>query len=78
MIHSYPDAETIPKVTREGMAVEAPARALVDSAGTVQPEQMEMALRQAIQRGLTTRNQVMHEAALRHKENTIKPMLEAI
>lgn len=78
VLHSHPDNAKVARVTRDGIAVEAPARALVDSADTLQPGQLEMALRQALQRGLITRIQVMHEATRRHKETRIKPLLDGV
>ena len=78
IVHSHIESEPVSKATRDGIAVTAPARTLVDSADTLQPEQLELAVRQALQRGLLTRSQLLSEAAHRRKEATIKRVLGRI
>jgi predicted transcriptional regulator of viral defense system len=53
-------------VIREGMRVTAPARSIIDaaSAGTA-PEQIEMAVRQALEQGLVTRRSLLASAERR-------------
>lgn len=69
VLHTTTDNDPIPTVWRDGIAVTPPARSIVDAAGQLQPEQLEMAVRQALDRGLLTRRQLEHEAArrLHHK-----------
>lgn len=52
----------------EGIPVTSAARTILDSAETgTAPEQIEMAVRQAISRGLTTKRQLQQDAAARSK-----------
>jgi hypothetical protein len=44
VIHTRPDEEEVDTVWREGLRLTAPARTLVDVAGEIQPEQLEMAV----------------------------------
>ncbi len=67
VIHTRPDEEKVSIVWREGLPLTAPARTLVDVAEHIQPEQAEMAIRQALNRGLLTTRQLEEEAARRHK-----------
>lgn len=75
VIHTFPDAETIPTLRRDGMTVTAPARTLVDVADELQPEQAAMAARQALNRGLLTRRQLEQEAARRGKTRLLTTLL---
>jgi predicted transcriptional regulator of viral defense system len=63
----------------EGLSVTTPARTIVDAAtaGTG-PEQIEMAIRQAIARGLASSGQVKQAAARRgyRHRRTVQPMIE--
>lgn len=63
----------------EGLLVTTPARTIVDAAAAgTGPEQIEMAIRQAIERGLTTAEQLRAAAArpgYRHRRMVI-PMIE--
>jgi predicted transcriptional regulator of viral defense system len=65
VIHTQSGDEKIPSVWRDGIAVTPPARTIVDAAELIQPEQLVMAIRQALTRGLLTRRQLEEEAARR-------------
>jgi hypothetical protein len=63
----------------EGLPVTAPARSIVDAAAAgTGPEQIELAVRQAIERGLTTAAQLRVAARRRRYRNrrTALPMIE--
>jgi predicted transcriptional regulator of viral defense system len=63
----------------EGLPVTAPARTIVDAAAAgTGPEQIELAVRQAIARGLTTAVHLRAAAARRRYRNrrTVLPMIE--
>lgn len=62
VIHTRPDEEEIDTVWREGLPLTAPARTLIDVAGELQPEQLEMALHQALEGGLVTRRSLLARA----------------
>jgi len=62
VIHTRPDEEEVDTVWREGLPLTAPARTLIDVAGELQPEQLEMALRQALEGGLVTRRSLFARA----------------
>ena len=62
VIHTRPDEEEVDTVWREGLRLTAPARTLVDVAGELQPEQLEMALHQALEGGLVTRRSLLARA----------------
>ena len=50
-------------VTREGIRVTAPVRSILDAAGAgTAPEQIEMAVRQALEEGLATRRSLLAQA----------------
>jgi hypothetical protein len=65
VIHARPDEEEVDTVWREGLRLTAPARTLVDVVGEIQPEQLEMAVRQALGRGLLTARELEEEARRR-------------
>lgn len=69
VVHTRPDEEKVSTVWREGLPLTAPARTLVDVAEELQPEQAEMALRQALGRGLLTATELEKEAARRHRSS---------
>jgi predicted transcriptional regulator of viral defense system len=69
VIHTRPDEERPATVWREGLPLTAPARTLVDVVEDLQPEQMEMAVRQALDRGLLTARELEEEAARRNHPN---------
>jgi predicted transcriptional regulator of viral defense system len=74
-LHTRPDDEEVATVWRDGLPLTAPARTLVDVADRLQPEQLSMAVRQALRRGLLTRKQLQEEAARRHQQHTIQILL---
>jgi predicted transcriptional regulator of viral defense system len=74
-LHTFPDAEKIATLRRDGMIVTSPARTLVDIAEQLQPEQAAMATRQALNRGLLTRRQLEQEAARRGKTRLLETLL---
>ena len=65
----------------EGLPVTTPARSIVDAAAAgTGPEQIEAAIRQAIERGLATVDQ-LHDAAARKRysrRRTVLPMIEEL
>jgi predicted transcriptional regulator of viral defense system len=75
ILHTRPDSEEIPTVWRDGLPLTAPARTLLDVADRVQPEQLSMAMNQALRRGLLTREELQAQAALRHKRQAIETLL---
>lgn len=64
-MHTTTNDAPIPTVWRDGIAVTPPPRSIVDAADQLQPEQLEMAVRQALERGLLTRRQLEQESAAR-------------
>jgi len=78
VIHTRPDREEVDTVWREGLPLTAPARTLIDVAGEVQPEQLEMALRQALGRGLLTARKLEAEARSRGRLDTVSRALAAV
>jgi predicted transcriptional regulator of viral defense system len=74
-LHTRPDHEEVATVWRDGLPLTAPARTLVDVVDRLQPEQLSMAVRQALRRGLLTRKQLQEEAARRHQQHTIQALL---
>jgi predicted transcriptional regulator of viral defense system len=77
-IHTRPDEEEVDTVWREGLPLTAPARTLVDVAGELQPEQLEMALRQALGRGLLTARELEEEARWRGRHDAVSGALAAV
>ncbi len=73
IVHTRPDGEEVATVWRDGLPLTAPARTLLDVADRLQPEQLSMAVRQALRRGLLTREQLQEEA-----EPATKHTIEAI
>lgn len=78
VVHTTNDDDPIPTVWREGMAVTPPARSIVDAADQIQPEQLEMAVRQALGRGLVTRRQLEQEAARHTRSKAIDRALAEV
>lgn len=76
VIHTRPGDEAVPTVWRDGLPLTAPARTLVDVVGKLQPEQVLMAVRQALERGLTTERQLREEAMSRRKAAAVEAILE--
>ena len=78
VIHTRPDEGEIVTVWREGLPLTAPARTLVDVAGEIQPEQLEMAVWQALGRGLLTARRLEAEARRRGSHDLVGAALEAV
>jgi predicted transcriptional regulator of viral defense system len=77
-IHTRPDEEEVATVWREGLRLTAPARTLVDVGGEIQPEQLEMAVRQALVRGLLTARELEEEAQRRGRKGAVSGALAAV
>jgi predicted transcriptional regulator of viral defense system len=77
ILHTRRDSEDPATVWRDGLPLTAPARTLLDVADRLQPEQMWMAVKQALRRGLLTVDQLEDEAGRRHKRHAIQAMLSA-
>jgi predicted transcriptional regulator of viral defense system len=75
ILHTRPDSEEVTIVWRDGLPLTAPARTLIDVADSLQPEQMSMAIDQALRRGLLTTGQLEDEAERRHKQRLIAAIL---
>jgi predicted transcriptional regulator of viral defense system len=75
IVHTRPDSENIATVWRDGIPLTAPARTLLDVANQLQPEQLAMAVRQALHRGLVTVEQLKEEAAQRRGTHLIDAVL---
>jgi predicted transcriptional regulator of viral defense system len=75
IVHTHPDAEDIATVWRDGLPLTAPARTLLDVAERIQPEQLSMAVRQGLRRGLLTADQLQEEARRRHKEGMFDALI---
>lgn len=73
-LHTHPDAEAVPTVWRDGLPLTAPARTLVDVAGQIQPEQVAMAVRQALRLGLLTVSQLRDEATHRASKRQLRAL----
>src|ERR1700677_688540 len=76
VVHTRPDGEEVATVWRDGLPLTAPARTLLDVADRIQPEQLSMAVKQALRRGLLTADQLQEQAKPRHK-HTIEATLSA-
>jgi len=77
ILHTRRDSEDPATVWRDGLPLTAPARTLLDVADRLQPEQMSMAVKQALRRGLLSVDQLEDEARLRHKRHAIQALLSA-
>jgi predicted transcriptional regulator of viral defense system len=75
IVHTHPDSEGVATVWRDGLPLTAPARTLLDVADRIQPEQLSMAVKQGLRRGLLTADQLREEAERRHKQHTIEAIL---
>jgi predicted transcriptional regulator of viral defense system len=75
ILHTRPDSEEIATVWRDGLPLTAPVRTLLDVADRVQPEQLAMAVGQAMRRGLLTVDQLQAQAKRRHKHHGIEAIL---
>jgi predicted transcriptional regulator of viral defense system len=78
VIHTRPDEEQVSTVWREGLPLTAPARTLVDVVEDLQPEQAEMAVRQALGLGLVTARELEEEATQRNRPNRAKAIAELL
>jgi predicted transcriptional regulator of viral defense system len=78
VIHTRPDEEEVATVWREGLRLTSPARTLVDVAGEIQPEQLEMAVWQALGRGLLTARKLEEEARRRGRPDAVSAALAAV
>ncbi|HEY1687636.1 MAG TPA: AbiEi antitoxin N-terminal domain-containing protein [Solirubrobacteraceae bacterium] len=70
-LHTHADHEQIPTVWRDGLPLTAPPRTLADVAGRIQPEQLTMAVREALRRGLLTTGQLREEAEQRRDKTQL-------
>jgi predicted transcriptional regulator of viral defense system len=75
ILHTRPDNEDIATNWRDGLPLTAPPRTLLDVADRLQPEQLSMAVKQGLRRGLVTADQLQEEAERRHKQNAIAGIL---
>jgi predicted transcriptional regulator of viral defense system len=75
IVHTRSDSEDIATVWRDGLPLTAPTRTLLDVADRLQPEQLSMAVKQGLRRGLLTADQLQEEARRRHKQHTIEAIL---
>jgi len=71
VLHTSTSEDPVPTVWRDGIAVTAPARSIVDAANDLQPDQLVMAIGQALARGLLTRRQLEEEADRQHRRPII-------
>lgn len=78
VIHTRPDEEEVDTVWREGLPLTAPARTIADVVGEIQPEQLEMAVRQALGRGLLTARELEKEAQQRGCHDALSDTIEAV
>lgn len=77
VLHTRSDDECVPSVWRDGIRVTAPARTIVDVAEEIQPEQLAMAVRQALARGLLTRRELEDEISRRRRRAVERALAEA-
>ncbi len=75
IVHTHPDNEKVATVWRDGLPLTAPARTLLDVADRLQPEQISMAVKQSLRRGMLTADQLQEEAKRRHKRHAIDAIL---
>lgn len=62
VLHTHLDTEAVPTVWRDGLPLSAPARTLADLADILQPEQLQLAVRQTLRGGLATASQLDDQA----------------
>ncbi|HEY2140598.1 MAG TPA: type IV toxin-antitoxin system AbiEi family antitoxin domain-containing protein [Solirubrobacteraceae bacterium] len=77
VLHTRPDSEEVAVIWRDGLPLTAPARTLLDVSDRLQPEQLSMAVKQALRRGLLTVDQLQEEAKRRHKQYAIEAILSS-
>ena len=78
VVHTRPDEEEVAAVWREGLPLTAPARTLADVAAEIRPEQLEMAVRQALGRGQLTARGLEEEARRRGRHDALSGALAAV
>jgi predicted transcriptional regulator of viral defense system len=74
IVHTHPDTEAVPAIWRDGLPLSTAARTLADVANALQPEQLQLAVRQALRNGLATAGQLEDQA----EHQNAKRLLEAI
>lgn len=74
VLHTHPDTETVPTIWLDGLPLSTAARTLADVADVLQPEQLKLAVRQALREGLTSVSQL--EGQARHQN--ARRLLEAV
>jgi predicted transcriptional regulator of viral defense system len=77
VIHTRADDEKVETVWRAGLPLTTPARTLVDVLDALQPEQMTLAVAQALRQGLVTTRQLRAEASGRRKGHKMELVLVA-
>jgi predicted transcriptional regulator of viral defense system len=78
VVHTRRDEEEVDTVWREGLPLTAPARTLADVAGELQPEQLEMAVRQGLGRGLFTARELEEQARGRGRHDVVSAALPTV
>ncbi len=76
ILHTRPDSEEIQTVWRDGLPLTAPTRTLADVAQSIQPEQLAMAVRQALRRGLLTPAQLQEEPMSQRNKRRFADILD--
>lgn len=72
ILHTHPDEEAIPTIWRDGLPLSTAARTLADVANTLQPEQLRLAVRQALREGLATASQLEDQAVSRNARGLLE------
>lgn len=75
VIHTHPDDEKVATHWGDAMPITTPARTLVDVADALQPEQPEVAAREALRQGLLTRRQLEREVDRQGKRRVLHTLL---
>jgi predicted transcriptional regulator of viral defense system len=71
ILHTHPDQQAVPTIWRDGLPLSTAARTLADVANALQPEQLRLAVRQALREGLATVSQLENHAALSSLGNSV-------
>lgn len=66
VIHTHPDGEAVPTIWRDGLPLSTAARTLADVSSALQPEQLQLAVRQTLREGLATAGQLEDQAMLQN------------
>lgn len=74
IVHTHPDTEAVPTIWRDGLPLSAAARTLADVADVLQPEQLQLAVRQALRDGFATTDQLEEQA----EHQNARRLLEAV